>query len=104
MSRWAVAICVTLVAGSFTFGGSVTFTGSDSSGRSASATFSVVGNTLTATLTNTGSVAAAVDPTFVLSAMFFDITGSPALQGISATGNVVTLVPSRPVNAGWANN
>jgi hypothetical protein len=66
----------------------ITFTGSSGS-LSASATFTVVGSNLQVVLTNTGASDAMV-PTDVLTAIFFDITGTPLLTAVSATSGGTT--------------
>lgn len=61
----------------------VIFTGSAGS-RSASAEFDLTGTTLTVTLTNT-SAADALVPIDILTALFFNVAGNPALTRTSAT-------------------
>lgn len=82
-----VAVCATLtlsLAGFVTPSAAapITFTGSSGS-LSASATFTVVASNLKVVLTNTGASDAMV-PTDVLTAIFFDITGTPFLTAVSA--------------------
>jgi len=70
---------------------SITFTGSDASGLAASATFDVVGSNLVITLTNIGIDPAV--PSDVLTGLFFDVAGNPALLAGSAvlgSGSFVT--------------
>jgi len=62
----------------------VTFTGTDSFGRSASATFSLSSGTLTITLANISS-ADVLAPNQVLTALFFDTNPNTALTPVSAT-------------------
>lgn len=81
-----------------------TFTASDLNGRSAEAIFSVSGTNLQVTLTNTSN-ADVMDPTFVLTALFF--SGANGLTPISAllpSGAVVFNGPSNGGNVGgeWA--
>ena len=64
----------------------VTFTGSDSFGRAASATFDTSGTNFLVTLTNTSSADVLV-PTDVLTGVFFNISGDPTLGRISAVLN-----------------
>jgi hypothetical protein len=52
--------------------------------RNATVLFDDAGGNLTVTLTNLQSTAAA-DPTFILTAVFFQLTGDPALTSTSAT-------------------
>jgi len=70
----------------------VTFTTSDSSGRSGRAIFTVTGSTLTVSLKNTAT-AAVGDPTFVLSAVAFDIGNNTAsltpYSAKAATGSAI---------------
>lgn len=61
----------------------VTFTGTNGSDLSASATFDIVGGHLQVTLTNTSGVDVN-DPAQVLHALFFDIASNPALTYTSA--------------------
>jgi len=66
----------------------LTFTGSDSSGRSASVSFDISGNQLLVTLTNTATpltAGASVVPTDILTAVFFNIPGVASLNRVSAT-------------------
>ena len=70
--------------------------------RSASATFSFSGNTLSLTLTNTygGDVA---DPIHVLQAVFFDLSGNPNLtpvSGVLPSGSSVLYGPDGGGNVG----
>lgn len=70
----------------------ITFFYSSGGTRSASATFEVVAGNLQVTLTNT-SAADALVPADILTAIFFDITGSPTLSRDSAvlgSGSSVT--------------
>lgn len=81
-----------------------TFTATDTFGRSAEAIFSVSGTNLQVTLTNT-SQADVLDPTFVLTALFF--SGANGLTPVSAllpTGTIVYNGPSNGGNVGgeWA--
>ncbi|WP_183353504.1 XDD4 family exosortase-dependent surface protein [Geomonas silvestris] len=81
-----------------------TFTATDTFGRSAEAIFSVSGTNLQVTLANTSN-ADVMDPTFVLTALFF--SGANGLTPISAllpTGTVVFNGPSNGGNVGgeWA--
>jgi hypothetical protein len=66
------------------YGTTVTFIGSDLSGRSAEAdfTFDGSGNLAIRLLNTAGSTAA--DPAYVLTGVFFNMTGSPALTSLSA--------------------
>ena len=64
----------------------VTFTGSDSFGRAASATFDTSGTNFLVTLTNTSSADVLV-PTDVLTGVFFNISGDPTLGRTSAVLN-----------------
>jgi hypothetical protein len=96
-----VAVCATLtlsLAGHVTPSAAapITFTGSSGS-LSASATFTVVGSNLQVVLTNTSASDATV-PTDVLTAIFFDITGTPLLTAVSATsgGTSITLDVGSP--------
>ena len=59
------------------------FTGSDVFGRAASVDFSIIGSHLTVVLSNT-SMADVLNPTQVLTGVFFDISGNPALTKDSA--------------------
>lgn len=61
----------------------VTFTGSDSFGRAASATFDTSGTNFLVTLTNTSSADVLV-PTDVLTGVFFNLSGDPSLRRTSA--------------------
>jgi len=81
-----------------------TFSASDTFGRSAEAIFSVSGTDLKVTLTNTAT-ADVLDPTFVLTAMFF--SGPNKLNPVSAllpAGTVVYNTPLNDTNVGgeWA--
>jgi hypothetical protein len=93
----------------------VTFTGSGTNavsgtGLAASVSFDVSGSNLIVTLTNT-SLAGVSVPSDVLTAVFFSITGNPALTRTSAvlgTGSVVTnggtTDPGNVVGGEWAYN
>jgi hypothetical protein len=61
----------------------VTFTGSDSFGRAASATFDTSGTNFLVTLTNTSSADVLV-PTDVLTGVFFNLSDDPSLRRTSA--------------------
>ena len=65
--------CTGLPAGADT----VTFTASDTGGRSASATFTASASTLTITFANNSSIAS--DPGYILETLFFNVAGSQAL-------------------------
>jgi hypothetical protein len=86
----------------------ITFYGSDAS-RSASAAFDIVGGNLQVTLTNTSQNDALV-PTDILTAVFFNMTGNPALTPLSATVAPGSLVlsggtdPGNGVGGEWAYN
>ncbi len=86
---------------------SVTFSGSDSFGRSASVSFVDSGSTLAVTLTNT-SPADVMVPIDVLTGVFFDVVGSPALTRVSAILNAGSTVlfgtpdPGGVVGGEWA--
>src|SRR5689334_13966864 len=66
----------------------ITFTGS-SGGLSASAAFSVVGSNLQIVLTNTSSSDATL-PADILTGIFFNVAGSPALAAASAISGGTT--------------
>jgi PEP-CTERM motif len=71
--------------------GAIGFTFSDASGRSGSVDFTQSGAVLTVTLTNTAPGATA-NPTDVLTAVFFSLSGSPTLSGSSALVNLGSAV------------
>jgi hypothetical protein len=76
----------------------VAYTGSGTGGRSASATFTQTGETLTVTLTNTGGDV--TDPTQVLTGVFFNVAGDPTLGKTSAllgAGSTVLFAPASAV-------
>jgi len=75
------------------------FTMSDLDGRAASADFSISGDLLTVVLTNTSSRDVLV-PTDVLTAVFFDVAGDPALTPSSAvlTDGSTVWFDTPPVN------
>lgn len=62
----------------------ITFSGTNDSNLSASATFDISGSTLQVTLRNT-SASDALVPADVLTAVFFSLAGNPALMPASAT-------------------
>ena len=62
---------------------SFVFSATDLSGRSAQATFDQTGTTLTVTFSNL-AVGDVTTPPFVLTALFFTLTGDPALTRVSA--------------------
>jgi PEP-CTERM motif len=66
--------------------GAISFTFSDATGRSGSVDFTQSGADLTVTLTNT-ALGATANPTDVLTAVFFSLSGSPTLTGSSALVN-----------------
>jgi hypothetical protein len=79
-----------------------TFTASDAAGRSAAATFTAAGGTLTVTLTNT-SLLDVTDPTFVLTALFFSgANGLTAQTANVAAGSSVFNGPTGNVGGEWA--
>ena len=78
----AVAAAVALAAASFDAGASLVFGGS-SGGKAATASFDVVGSSLEIVLSNT-SQADTLVPSDVLTGVFFNLTGNPALTRISA--------------------
>jgi hypothetical protein len=97
-------ICLGLVIGIFTAGSAnASFLFSGSSGNlSASVDFSVSGTTLTAVLTNT-SFFDANAPSDVLTAVFFNISGNPTLNPVSALltgGSSIVMDPSGTPPAG----
>ena len=78
----------------------VTFTGTDGGSRTATAIFDTSGSNLLVTLTDTSSTAA-TDPTLILTALFFDISGNPSLGEVSAimkSGSTVLNAPANPVS------
>jgi len=84
---------------------SVIFSGTNGS-LAASATFDVVGGNLLVQLTNTSSSDVLV-PADVLSAVFFDVVGSPTLTRVSAfiapgSGVVNGTAPGGDVGGAWA--
>jgi hypothetical protein len=85
----------------------VVFTGS-SGGLSASAVFDVVGTSLHVTLTNTSSADVLI-PTDVLTGVFFNVAGDPALTPLAATtlgptslGSTVVSGAGASVGGEWA--
>ena len=83
--------CAALVVAAFATGaasaGGVQFFEGSSGNHSASASFEFVGNELHITLTNTMTT---VENPAWLTGLFFDIDGSPAFTGGSATANLVS--------------
>lgn len=77
-----VLLLVTLI--SVPAGATLMFSGSDSSGRSASAEFIINGGNLEVILTNSSPMDALV-PTDILTGLFFNIAGNPTLTRVSAT-------------------
>src|SRR5262245_24236972 len=97
------AVCAATVNASSA--NAVTFSGSSGS-HAASVDFTIVGGQLQVVLSNTSS-ADAVVPTDVLTAVFFNISGSPSLSRVSATlaaGSIVFNGPNGGGNVGgeWA--
>jgi hypothetical protein len=76
---WAIALAAIGLALSAQPAKASFWTFSDSSNRAASADFSLVGNTLTITLTNTATVAPN-DPAHVLTAIFFNTSGAGGIN------------------------
>jgi len=76
----------------------IIFTGSGTAAEnsvSASASFEIIGNTLTIVLKNTsGSIAGKDKSGSTLSGLFFDLTGNPALTPVSATIAAGSIVQS----------
>jgi len=79
----------------------VIFSGS-SGGRSASVSFDIVAGNLQVTLTNT-SAADALVPTDVLTGVFFNLAGNPALTRTSATSGGNTYLNGAVVNGSGTN-
>jgi len=77
------AAAATAIAAATPAAAAVTFNGTNGSNLSASATFDIVGGNLQVTLTNTSAVDIN-DPAQVLHALFWDMTGNPALTYTSA--------------------
>ena len=75
----ALTLCLSLSA----LADSVLLNASGSNGRSASALFTLSGSSLTVDLSNTAGASAA-DPSYGLSALFFDMVGKPSLTAVSA--------------------
>lgn len=85
---------------------SITFTGTNGSNLSATATFTTSGSNLIVTLTNTSTVAVP-DPAAILTAVFFTLGGNPTLTRVSAIlgpGSTVLYGPTNGGNVGgeWA--
>lgn len=101
-----VLLLVTLI--SVPAGATLMFSGSDSSGRNASASFNITPeNYLQVILTNTSTKDALV-PIDILTGMFFTIAGNPSLTPLSATLNTGSTVffggtdPGGVVGGEWA--
>ncbi len=78
----------------------ITFTGTDGGPRTATATFDTSGSNLLVTLTSTSNTAV-TDPTLILTAVFFNISGNPSLGKVSAimnSGSTVLNAPANPVS------
>lgn len=82
-------------------GAAVTFTGVSGS-RAASATFDIVGGNLEVVLDNTSSADALV-PVDILTAVFFNLSGSTALSPQSATSQGPTFLSSTQINVAGTN-
>lgn len=75
----------------------VTFSGSDGLGRAATVSFDLVGTDLLINLSNT-SLSDVLVPVDVLTGVFFNIAGNPALSRTSATSGGSTLLGTTIVN------
>ena len=80
--RLSAFLSILLLASSSAWAGPITYSFS-SGGYSATAEFAKSGSNLVVTLTNTSALDSLV-PTDILTAVFFDIAGSPALTRVSA--------------------
>ncbi len=87
---------------------SLVFTATGGGGRSASATFEVVGGNLVVTLANTGTQPTGKwDDTYAVSALFFDYNGAGTLKeagsAVIGTGGILTSLPSdKTIGSYWA--
>jgi hypothetical protein len=86
---------------------SILYSATDGNGRGGWAHIDISGTTLTVDLKNTGTGSSAVDPTFVLSGVFFDVVGNPVFSsgfgsGATAIANkIISLDPTHsPVPTG----
>jgi hypothetical protein len=79
----ALALAATAIGVSSPAAAAVTFNGTNGSNLSASATFDIIGGNLMLTLTNTSAVDVN-DPTQILHALFWNMTGDPSLTYTSA--------------------
>jgi hypothetical protein len=102
-AHWAFAFAGVLAAGAPVASGSVSFSATDSAGRSAFAGFDVSGSDLIVTLRNDASMDVMV-PDEILTCLFFEYAGSPlTLTPVSAllpSGAVVHFGPSNGGNVG----
>lgn len=76
----------------------IVFTGSDAFGRAASVSFDISGSDLMVTLTNT-SASDVLVPIDVLTAVYFNLAGDPALGRVSALSGGPTLLGTSVISA-----
>ena len=97
-----IVIGLSLAAASAVHAAPIVFSGSDVSGRAASVSFDASGTDLLITFTNT-SVNDVLVPVDVLTAVFFNVGGNPALGRTSALSGGLTLLGTGTVSPSGTN-